>query len=66
MEKKDKPKIEPIEVKWNFTVEFCNPVKDQMKKLDICSPHVMVKPCEPLKKLAKECEPIPICLPVVR
>jgi hypothetical protein len=62
-EKEEKPKIELLQSSELFTVELCNPIKDQIEKIKLCSPNVIAKPCSPLEKM--KCIPEVICSPIV-
>ena len=61
--KREKPKIEPLDLSFNLTVELCEPVKDKLKGFKICGPHIVIKPCEPVKLLVKGPGSVPICVP---
>jgi hypothetical protein len=52
-EGEEKPKIELVQSKdvmsSLFTVEFCQPVKEQLDQIIICGPNIEIKPCSPIR-----------------
>ena len=49
--REEKPKIELIESNEMYTVDLCEPVKQQINKIELCKPSIVVKPCSPIEKI---------------
>ena len=50
----EKPKVELVQSKEMtplFTIEICEPVKEQLDKINFCGPNIVVKPCNPIQEL---------------
>jgi hypothetical protein len=52
--KEEKPKVELVQSKEMtplFTIEICEPVKEQLDKINFCGPNIVVKPCNPINEV---------------
>jgi hypothetical protein len=49
--REEKPTVELVETNEMYTVELCDPVKQQINKIELCKPSIVVKPCSPIEKL---------------
>ena len=50
-EEEEKPKVELVQSKEMmplFTIEICEPLKEQLDKVTFCGPYIVVKPCSPI------------------
>ncbi|MEM3693270.1 MAG: hypothetical protein QXI39_04535 [Candidatus Bathyarchaeia archaeon] len=63
VETKEKPKIELLQSTGLYTVELCNPVKDQLNRIEVCKPNIVFTPCNPIERI--KCIPDLQCLPII-
>jgi hypothetical protein len=77
----EKPEVKLVQSKEMtplFTIEICEPVKEQLNKIEICGPNISIKPCSPINEMKclpdastvigpKGCGPIVhmSCLPII-
>jgi hypothetical protein len=59
----EEPKIEMVTSSDMYTLELCNPIKEQINKITICGPNIDIKACNPIAQV--RCIPDIRCLPIV-
>ena len=50
-EEGEKPRLELLNPTSIFVVDLCNPVKDKINQIEICSPNIEIKPCNPIEQI---------------
>jgi len=50
MEETNKPKVEPLDFPGLYKVELCQPLKEEINRIEVCAPKVEVKPCSPMEQ----------------
>ena len=61
-EKIIKPQIRLLAPKNMYTVEVCSPIKEQINRIKVCQPNIVVKPCNPVEQIT--CIPDISCSPL--
>jgi hypothetical protein len=59
---KKKPEIKMVDLKKYYKFEVCNPIKEQIKEIEVCGPKIEVQPCNPIDDI--KCLPDIVCNPI--